>query len=198
MGKMMIEDFQEHVSKERTHLSQVRRAFTTGLEIEAVDPGLVNFYVVCCEYLEYSLNRLIAQDNILHDLLIPHIEATNQEYLDKLTKLEKGLQAMENAIEKLSTAKNNLIKAGLYETQIFKEEARAFLDVFLNMLAINRHSTIDLESKVFTPKDWEKLAGVTEESIQMEEKLFLNAKLFAPEGCDPESFPPLGHHQKPS
>ena len=195
---MMIEDFQAHVSKERTHLSQVRRAFTTGLEIEAVDPGLVNFYVVCCEYLEYSLNRLIAQDNILHDLLIPHIEATNQEYLDKLTKLEKGLQAMENAIEKLSTAKNNLIKAGLYETQIFKEEARAFLDVFLNMLAINRHSTIDLESKVFTPKDWEKLAGVTEESIQMEEKLFLNAKLSAPEGCDPESFPPLGHHQKPS
>jgi FMN-dependent NADH-azoreductase len=144
------------------------------------------------------LNRLIAQDNILHDLLIPHIEATNQEYLDKLTKLEKGLQAMENAIEKLTTAKNNLIKAGLYETQIFKEEARAFLDVFLNMLAINRHSTIDLESKVFTPKDWEKLAGVTEESIQMEEKLFLNAKLSAPEGCDPESFPPLGHHQKPS
>ena len=194
----MIEDFQAHVSKERTHLSQVRRAFTTGLEIEAVDPGLVNFYVVCCGYLEYSLNRLIAQDNILHDLLIPHIEATNQEYLDKLTKLEKGLQAMENAIEKLTTAKNNLIKAGLYETQIFKEEARAFLDVFLNMLAINRHSTIDLESKVFTPKDWEKLAGVTEESIQMEEKLFLNAKLSAPEGCDPESFPPLGHHQKPS
>ncbi len=194
----MIEDFQAHVSKERTHLSQVRRAFTTGLEIEAVDPGLVNFYVVCCGYLEYSLNRLIAQDNILHDPLIPHIEATNQEYLDKLTKLEKGLQAMENAIEKLTTAKNNLIKAGLYETQIFKEEARAFLDVFLNMLAINRHSTIDLESKVFTPKDWEKLAGVTEESIQMEEKLFLNAKLSAPEGCDPESFPPLGHHQKPS
>ena len=194
----MIEDFQAHVSNERTHLSQVRRAFTAGLEIEAVDPGLVNFYVVCCGYLEYSLNRLIAQDNILHDLLIPHIEATNQEYLDKLTKLEKGLQAMENAIEKLTTAKNNLIKAGLYETQIFKEEARAFLDVFLNMLAINRHSTIDLESKVFTPKDWEKLAGVTEESIQMEEKLFLNAKLSAPEGCDPESFPPLGHHQKPS
>jgi len=85
----MIEDFQAHVSNERTHLSQVRRAFTAGLEVEAVDPGLVNFYVVCCEYLEYSLNRLIAQDYILRDLLIPHIEATNQEYLDKLTKLEK-------------------------------------------------------------------------------------------------------------
>ena len=197
MNNAPIKDFQEHVSNERTHLSQVRRAFTTGLEIEAVDPGLVNFYVVCCEYLEYSLNRLIAQDYILRDLLVPHIEATNQEYLDKLTKLEKGLQAMENAIKKLSTAKNNLITSGLYEAEDFKNAARSFLDVFLNMLATNRHSTIDLESKVFTPKDWEKLAGVTEESIQMEEKLFLNAKLSAPEGCDPESFPPLGHHQKP-
>ena len=198
MNNEPIKDFQAHVSQERTHLSQVRRAFTAGLEIEAVDPGLVNFYVVCCDYLEYALNRLIAQDYILHDLLEPHIEATNQEYLDKLSKLQKGLQAMENAIKKLSAAKNNLIKSGLYEAEEFKEEAHSFLDVFLNLLASNRHSTIDLESKVFTPKDWEKLAGVTEESIQIEKKLFLNTKLSAPKGCDPESFPPLGHHQKPS
>ena len=198
MNNEPIKDFQAHVSQERTHLSQVRRAFTAGLEIEAVDPGLVNFYVVCCDYLEYALNRLIAQDYILHDLLEPHIEATNQEYLDKLSKLQEGLQAMENAIKKLSAAKNNLIKSGLYEAEEFKEEAHSFLDVFLNLLASNRHSTIDLESKVFTPKDWEKLAGVTEKSIQIEKKLFLNTKLSAPKGCDPESFPPLGHHQKPS
>jgi hypothetical protein len=198
MNNAPIKDFQAHVSKERTHLSQVRRAFTTGLEIETIDPSLVNFYVVCCDYLEYALSRLIAQDYILHDLLVPHIEPKNQEYLDKLTRLQKGLNAMESAIEKLSTAKNNLIKSGLYETEEFKEEALSFLDVFLNMLASNRHSTIDLEQKVFTPKDWEKLAGVTEESIQMEEKLFLNTKLSAPKGCDPDNFPPLGHHQQPS
>ena len=96
---------------------------------------------------------------------------------------------MENAIKKLSAAKNNLIKSGLYEAEEFKEEAHSFLDVFLNLLASNRHSTIDLESKVFTPKDWEKLAGVTEESIQIEKKLFLNTKLSAPKGCDPERLP---------
>ena len=110
MNDEPIKDFQAHVSKERTHLSQVRRAFTAGLEIETIDPGLLNFYVVCCDYLEYALSRLIAQDNILHDLLVPHIEPTNQEYLDKLTRLEKGLNAMEGSIEKLSAAKNNLIK----------------------------------------------------------------------------------------
>ena len=117
MNNTPIKDFQAHVSKERTHLSQVRRAFTTGLEIETIDPGLVNFYVVCCDYLEYALSRLIAQDYILHDLLVPHIEPKNQEYLDKLTRLQKGLNAMESAIEKLSAAKNNLIRSGLYETE---------------------------------------------------------------------------------
>ena len=77
MNNAPIKEFQEHVSNERTHLSQVRRALTTGLEIQAVDPGLVNFYVVCCEYLEYSLNLLIAQANILHDLLVRQLDATN-------------------------------------------------------------------------------------------------------------------------
>ena len=52
--------------------------------------------------------------------------------------------------------------------------------------------------KLINTSDKLKLAGVTEESIQMEEKLFLNTKLSAPKGCDPDSFPPLGHHQQPS
>ena len=135
-------DFQVHVQKERIHLSQVRRAFTKGLEEEDVDPGLINFYVACCDYLDCALNRLITQDHILHDLLVPHVEKDNQEYIAKLEKLTIGLNAMEEAIKKLNTAKEKLIKSGLYEVNDFKKEANAFLDVFLNMLASNRHSTI--------------------------------------------------------
>jgi len=191
-------DFQVHVQKERIHLSQVRRAFTKGLEEEDVDPGLINFYVACCDYLDCALNRLIAQDHILHDLLVPHVEKDNQEYITKLEKLNIGLNAMEKAIKKLNTAKEKLIKSGLYEVNDFKKEATAFLDVFLNMLASNRHSTIDLEEKVFTPADWEKLAGVTEESIHNEDRLFQNVRLAALEEHDPESFPPIRHHEKPT
>ena len=65
------------------------------------------------------------------------------------------------------------------------------------MLASNRHSTFELEEKVFQPSDWEKIAGVTKESIETEDKLYQSVLVSAPQGCDPSSFPPIGHNQKP-
>tara|TARA_B100000029_G_scaffold32405_1_gene30962 strand:+ start:495 stop:1091 length:597 start_codon:yes stop_codon:yes gene_type:complete len=197
MNDSTLNNFEMHVSTERTHLSQVRRAFTKSLEAESAGPGLVNFFVVCSNYLEFALNRLIAQDYILHDLLLPHVEESDTDYQEKLQNLHKGLNAMESSIKNLVDAKNDLIKSGLYGVDPFKKEALEFLDVFLNLLASNRHSTYDLEKEVFTPEDWEKIAGVTEESIKNEAILYQEIKLSAPKGCDPESFPPIGHHAKP-
>ena len=197
MSGSALNDFESHVSNERTHLSQVRRAFTKSLEIQNVDPGLVNFYVACSNYFDFSLKRLINQDYILHDLLLPHVEADNTEYKNKLESLSKGLGAMEKSMAQLNNAKDQLVKSGLYEIDLFKREAAHFLDVFLNMLATNRHSTYDLEKQVFKPEDWKQIAGVTEESINSENTLYNDVKLSAPQGCEPESFPPIGHHEKP-
>ena len=197
MSGSALNDFESHVSNERTHLSQVRRAFTKSLEIQNVDPGLVNFYVACSNYFDFSLKRLINQDYILHDLLLPHVEADNTEYKNKLESLSKGLGAMEKSMTQLNNAKDQLVKSGLYEIDLFKKEAAHFLDVFINMLATNRHSTYDLEKQVFKPEDWKQIAGVTEESINSENTLYNDVKLSAPQGCEPESFPPIGHHEKP-
>lgn len=197
MSASALNDFESHVSNERTHLSQVRRAFTKSLEIKNVDPGLVHFYVACSNYLDFSLKRLINQDYILHDLLLPHVEADNTEYKNKLESLSNGLGAMEESITQLNNAKDKLIKSGLYEIDLFKKEAAHFLDVFLNMLATNRHSTYDLEKQVFKPEDWKQIAGVTADSINSEKTLYNDVKLSAPRGCEPQSFPPIGHHEKP-
>ena len=197
MSASALNDFESHVSNERTHLSQVRRAFTKSLEIKNVDPGLVHFYVACSNYFDFSLKRLINQDYILHDLLLPHVEADNTEYKNKLESLSNGLGAIEESITQLNNAKDKLIKSGLYEIDLFKKEAAHFLDVFLNMLATNRHSTYDLEKQVFKPEDWKQIAGVTADSINSEKTLYNDVKLSAPQGCEPESFPPIGHHEKP-
>ena len=197
MSGSAVNDFESHVSNERTHLSQVRRAFTKSLEIQNVDPGLVNFYVACSNYLDFSLKRLINQDYILHDLLLPHVEADNTEYKNKLESLSKGLGAMEKSMTQLNNAKDQLVSSGLYEIDLFKKEAAHFLDVFINMLATNRHSTYDLEKQVFKPEDWKQIAGVTEESINSEKTLYNDVRLSAPQGCEPQSFPPIGHHEKP-
>ncbi len=192
MSASALNDFESHVSNERTHLSQVRRAFTKSLEIQNVDPGLVHFYVACSNYFYFSLKRLINQDYILHNLLLPHVEADNTEYKNKLESLSKGLGAMEESIIQLNNAKDKLVKSGLYEIDLFKKEAAHFLDVFLNMLATNRHSTYDLEKQVFKPEDWKQIAGVTADSINSEKTLYNDVKLSAPQGCEPQSFPPIG------
>ena len=197
MSASALNDFESHVSNERTHLSQVRRAFTKSLEIQNVDPGLVHFYVACSNYFDFSLKRLINQDYILHDLLLPHVEADNTEYKNKLESLSKGLGAMEKSMTQLNNAKDQLVSSGLYEIDLFKKEAAHFLDVFINMLATNRHSTYDLEKQVFKPEDWKQIAGVTEKSINSEKTLYNDVRLSAPQGCEPQSFPPIGHHEKP-
>ena len=91
--------FESHVSNERTHLSQVRRAFADGIRIENPDPSSINFIISCCDYLSFSLRRLIEQDHVLHERLIPHVSDDNQEYKEKLNKLETGLVSMEEFID---------------------------------------------------------------------------------------------------
>ena len=104
MSKNTI-NFESHVANERTHLSQVRRAFSDALKIEASDPSMVNFLVVCCDYMIFSLRRLIEQDLVLHERLLPHVESDNNEYQEKLKKLDTGLSSMESFIRNLENAK---------------------------------------------------------------------------------------------
>ena len=194
MSKNRI-DFELHVASERTHLSQVRRAFADAVKIEAADPSMVNFLVVCCDYMIFSLRRLIEQDVVLHERLLPHVDSDDAEYQEKLKKLDTGLSSMESFIRNLENAKLQLIKSGLYGLHDFKKVANEFLDAFLTMLASNRHSTYSLEKKVFQSSDWEAIACISEESIQSEKDLYHDVIISSPEGLNPTNYPPIGHQQ---
>ena len=187
--------FEKHVSNERTHLSQVRRAFADGIKTENPDPRSVNFLIACCDYLSFSLRRLIEQDHVLHQRLIPHVSEDSKEYKVKLNKLETGLVSMEQFIDNLENSKNHLITTGLYGFQEFKIDAEEFLDAFLNMLASNRHSTYELEKEVFSEDDWEAIACISEEAVQKENELYQSVLACSPEDCNPKNYPPIGHNQ---
>ena len=187
--------FEKHVSNERTHLSQVRRAFADGIKTENPDPRSVNFLIACCDYLSFSLRRLIEQDHVLHERLIPHVSEDNKEYKEKLIKLETGLVSMEQFIDNLENSKNHLITTGLYGLQDFKIDAEEFLNAFLNMLASNRHSTYELEKKVFSEDDWEAIACISKEAVQKENELYQSVLVCSPEDYNPKNYPPIGHNQ---
>ena len=187
--------FESHVSNERTHLSQVRRAFADGIKTNNPDPSSINFLISCCDYLSFSLRRLIEQDHVLHERLIPHVSDDNQEYKEKLNKLETGLVSMEEFIDNLENSKSELIVSGLYGFQEFKTDAEEFLDAFLEMLASNRHSTYELEKEVFSKDDWEAIACISEEAVQKEGDLYKAVTASSPDDCNPKNYPPIGHSQ---
>ncbi len=187
--------FEKHVSNERTHLSQVRRAFADGIKTENPDPRSINFLISCCDYLSFSLRRLIEQDHVLHERLIPHVSEDNKEYKEKLNKLETGLVSMEKFIDSLENSKNHLVTTGLYGLEEFKINAEEFLDAFLNMLASNRHSTYELEKEVFSQNDWEAIACISAEAVKKENDLYQSVLDSSPEDCNPKNYPPIGHKQ---
>ena len=187
--------FEKHVSNERTHLSQVRRAFTDGIKTENHDPRSINFLISCCDYLSFSLRRLIEQDHVLHERLVPHVSEDNKEYKEKLNKLETGLVSMEKFIDNLENSKNHLVTTGLYGLEEFKINAEEFLDAFLNMLASNRHSTYELEKEVFSQNDWEAIACISAEAVKKENDLYQSVLDSCPEDCNPKNYPPIGHRQ---
>ena len=187
--------FEKHVSNERTHLSQVRRAFADGIKTKNPDPRSINFLISCCDYLSFSLRRLIEQDHILYERLVPHVSEDNKEYKEKLNKLETGLVSMEKFIDNLENSKNHLVTTGLYGLEEFKINAEKFLDAFLNMLASNRHSTYELEKKVFSQNDWEAIACISEEAVQKENDLYQSVLDCSSEDCNPKNYPPIRHRQ---
>ena len=187
--------FESHVSNERTHLSQVRRAFADAIKTENPDPSLIQFLIACSDYLSFSLRRLIEQDLVLHERLIPHVGDDNSEYQEKLNKLEKGLISMEGFIQNLESSKANLVKTGLYGFKEFKINALEFLDAFLNMLASNRHSTYELEKEVFSQQDWEAIACISDEAIARENGLYKAVTISPPRDCNPKNYPPIAHNQ---
>ena len=187
--------FESHVANERTHLSQVRRAFADALEVQNLDPSLLNFLVVSCDYLIFALKRLIEQDHVLHERLLPHVDSGNKEYQTKLKKLDTGLISMESFILKLEVAKIQLVESGLYGIGDFKKTANEFLKAFLSMLASNRHSTYSLEKEVFKSDDWEAIACISTESIELEKSLYHDVIISSPKDCNPKDYPPLGHQQ---
>ena len=102
---------------------------------------------------------------------------------------------MEKFIDNLENSKNHLVTTGLYGLEEFKINAEKFLDAFLNMLASNRHSTYELEKKVFSQNDWEAIACISEEAVQKENDLYQSVLACSSEDCNPKNYPPIGHRQ---
>ena len=191
----MITDSHQRVRQERMRMSMVRRTLGAALDGEAAAENPVPLYLACSDYLKHALDRLHAQDHRLWERLDPHAGPEDAVFRDKLDRLKERLGASEQALDGLVRARDALRANGASERAGFEGEARRFLDVFLNVLAASRHSTLAEEEAEFADADWDYVADDTANAAAEENRLFGEVEKAAPGFMDslPPIKPPPGH-----
>lgn len=191
----MNTDSHQRVREERMRMSKVRRVLGLALEGKAPVEDPVPLYLACSDYLQHSLDRLHAQDHRLWERLDPHAGPDDPEFREKLDQLKARLAASEQSLAGLVEAREALRAAGAPQRAAFEDEARAFLDVFLNILGASRHSTLAEEEEKFAGDDWDYVADNTAEAAARELHLFQQVEHAAPGMIDalPPIGPPPGH-----
>ena len=191
----MTTDSHQRVREERIRMSKVRRALGAALDGDAAAEDPVPLYLACSDYLKHSLDRLHAQDHRLWERLDPHAGPDEVVFRSKLDNLKARLNASEHALDGLVTARDSLRARGASQRAPFEDEARRFLDVFLNILSASRHSTLTEEEEKFAAADWDYVADNTDEAAAEEFRLFEEVDKAAPGFMDslPPIQPPPGH-----
>jgi hypothetical protein len=93
------------IAHERRRMMQIRRALRALLDCDPNSvPELSAAYLACTDYLVYSMNRLHAQDQGIHDRLRDRIPATDVEAHARLADLQAQQCETRALIDDLSTA----------------------------------------------------------------------------------------------
>ena len=177
----------KQTSRERMRLSQVRKSFEAGVKQKAESADVpADFFDACVAYIKASMDRLHAQDQRIHDFLLPHVK-DGDEHGDVLENLNMRLARSRDALENLVKAAAVFKQQGDSGWNEFRSAVADFMDVYFNILLSGQHSTLTLQEEVFDEATWDKVAGVTPESLAAEDDLYSRVQALAPEGADPAS-----------
>ena len=169
------------IMTERMRMAQVRKALGQALEQRPGPDGAAKlFYFACTRYLEMALNRLHAQDQRIIDKLRARVAAEDEASHALLSDFHSSLEASRKALRELLQALQAYQQDTGASREDYENAALRFMDVFLNILAARRHSSLHLEEQYFDLSDWEAVAGVTSASLALERELFSQACEVAP------------------
>ena len=96
-------------------------------------------------------------------------------------------------VETFRQAIDALIETGANGREAFEMAAHNFTAAFVSLMAPRKNPFHTHTDELFTDEDWQLVAGVTEESIEMERNLYNAVQINAPTGVDPETMQVVYH-----
>jgi len=182
------------IGYERRRQIQIRKAFEAGLELPDNDRiELTEFYLASGAYIVFSMDRLHYQDQVIHDLLAERIPEDDADAHERLVILNERQDKSRVMVEAFSQAIDALRETGADGRDAFETAAQTFAAAFLSLMAPRKNPFHAYTDELFTDEDWELVAGVTEESLEMEKNLYKAVQTNAPTGIDPEAMQIVYH-----
>jgi len=182
------------IGYERRRQIQIRKAFEAGLELpDDRRSGLTDFYLASGAYIVFSMDRLHYQDQVIHDLLAERIPEDDADAHERLAVLNDRQDKSREMVETFRRAVNVLSETGEQGRNAFETAAQTFTATFLSLMAPRKNPFQAYTDELFSNEDWELVAGVTDESMEMEKNLYNAVQTSAPAGIDPDAMQIVYH-----
>ncbi len=168
----------EKVAGERRRLKSVRLTLAAAVErTSGGDSAFAPFYVAAAEYIATSMGRLHAQDVKMGDMIRTKLGKLDAQSEQALKELDERLAGNQRHLKAFSEARERVAaSADPAALAHFEAIGKAYSDYIVSSMG-HHGATTDLAGRLFTPEDWEYMAGITDEETRAEESL--HARVFA-------------------
>lgn len=181
------EEIQRYRTLERRHMIRAKDALSAGLErLRPAESGDMEFVLACIAYLEFIVERFVAQGRANVDRLravIPDSDAAGRRTVDDI---ERTLGATRDQLDRLVAARDAAAGGGT-DRDRFVAACREFVDFYDGTLARRKNPAQDIVEKYIDADTyWRQTDDVTAESIETERALFHRLTVLAPDLVQPE------------
>jgi len=163
---------QERIGNERRRLREVRLKMVAAIEAQAGgDEAYVPFYVAVADYIDATMQRLHDQDIKMRNMIVEKVEQVDDSVEKALGELDERLDGAKAKLVPFLEARDALRKTGAEALEKFEQVGQEYSDFVVANMG-HHGATTDLAAKLFSPADWEYMAGISDEQAQQDEDLF--------------------------
>jgi hypothetical protein len=162
----------ERIAQERKRLRSVRQNMLAAIEQQAGgDDAYVAFYVAAAEYIDATMQRVHLQDVKMDAMIREKIEFLDESAEQALGELHERLEGAKEHLRPFLAARDALREQGAAALEAFEREGKVYSDFVVANMG-HHPPTADLGVKLFSPEDWEYMAGATDEEMERDQALF--------------------------
>ncbi len=172
---------QERIASERKRLRNVRENMLAAIEqTSGGDESYVPFYIAAADYIDATMRRVHEQDVKMDRMIREKADVIDENIEKALGELHERLEGAKKHLQPFLEARDALKKRGREALEQFEKQGKIYSDFVVKNMG-HHPPTANLGAKLFSPEDWEYMAGATDAEIAREKELFETFSKTVPE-----------------